>query len=86
MPVFSALIPADRCVIIEIPSWLGEGEDMGNYLVTGARGGMGSAICRMLAENGHRVWGIDLASDGDAGGQADGIAVLSADLTDREAL
>ncbi len=59
---------------------------MGNYLVTGARGGMGSAICRMLAENGHRVWGIDRASDGDAGGQADGIAVLSADLTDREAL
>lgn len=32
---------------------------MGNYLVTGASGGMGSAICRALARKGHRVWGID---------------------------
>ena len=32
---------------------------MSNYLVTGAGGGMGSAVCRMLAGEGHRVWGID---------------------------
>lgn len=32
---------------------------MADYLVTGAAGGMGSAICRELACSGARVWGID---------------------------
>ena len=32
---------------------------MGNYLVTGAGGGMGTAICRRLTDGGHRVWGLD---------------------------
>lgn len=32
---------------------------MGNYLVTGANGGMGTAICRSLTAAGHRVWGLD---------------------------
>ncbi|MCR4906756.1 MAG: SDR family NAD(P)-dependent oxidoreductase [Clostridiales bacterium] len=57
---------------------------MGNYLVTGACGGMGTAICRMLAENHHRVWGIDRSPD--ARSEAQGITVLSADLTDPDAL
>lgn len=32
---------------------------MGNYLVTGASGGMGACICRALTRKGHRVWGLD---------------------------
>lgn len=32
---------------------------MAKYLVTGACGGMGAALCRMLTEKGHEVWGID---------------------------
>ncbi|MBQ9545543.1 MAG: SDR family NAD(P)-dependent oxidoreductase [Clostridia bacterium] len=32
---------------------------MSDYLVTGAAGGMGSAICRELADRGAKVWGID---------------------------
>lgn len=32
---------------------------MGNYLVTGANGGMGSAASEMLTAAGHRVWGLD---------------------------
>ncbi len=32
---------------------------MANYLVTGASGGMGSAIIRRLVREGHSVWGID---------------------------
>ena len=34
---------------------------MGNYLITGAAGGMGSALCRKLTESGDRVWGLDLS-------------------------
>ena len=45
---------------------------MGNYLVTGASGGMGSAICRALVREGHRVWGIDRR-------EAEG--VIGADIT-----
>ena len=32
---------------------------MADYLITGACGGMGTALCRRLAEEGHRVWGLD---------------------------
>ena len=45
---------------------------MGNYLVTGAGGGMGSCICRLLAREGHGVWGIDRR-------EAEGI--IGADIT-----
>lgn len=34
---------------------------MSKYLVTGAGGGMGSAICRALTERGHKVVGLDLS-------------------------
>ena len=46
---------------------------MANYLITGACGGMGSAVRRRLEREGHRVWGIDCAADG---------AVIAADITD----
>lgn len=36
---------------------------MGNYLITGALGGMGQALCRALSGAGHRVWGLDRPSD-----------------------
>ena len=39
---------------------------MGNYLITGAGGGMGSALCRKLTESGDRVWGLDLAFPAEA--------------------
>ncbi len=32
---------------------------MGSYLVTGACGGMGTAVCRVLTDAGHRVFGLD---------------------------
>ena len=32
---------------------------MKTAVVTGACGGMGAALCRMLTEAGHEVWGID---------------------------
>lgn len=50
---------------------------MGNYLVTGANGGMGAAICRALAGGGHRVWRIDARG-------ADG--AIGADITSTPAL
>ena len=53
---------------------------MAKYLVTGAGGGMGSAICRRLAEEGHQVWGIDRnIPDGFTGA-----GFIAADLTRRE--
>ena len=36
-------------------------EPVGRYLVTGAAGGMGAAICRKLTEAGDRVWGLDIS-------------------------
>ena len=36
---------------------------MENYLITGALGGMGQALCRALTGAGHRVWGLDRPSD-----------------------
>ncbi len=50
---------------------------MGHYLVTGAGGGMGSAICRSLTEGGHRVWGID---------RQESNGVIGADVTSLPAL
>ena len=50
---------------------------MGNYLITGAAGGMGSALCRALTGEGHRVWGLDRASDP----SPEGWTLLPADLT-----
>ena len=32
---------------------------MKNILVTGASGGMGSAVCHLFAKQGYRVWGLD---------------------------
>jgi len=49
---------------------------MGNYLITGAAGGMGSALCRALTGAGHRVWGLDRAS----GPSPEGWTLLPADL------
>lgn len=53
---------------------------MGNYLITGAAGGMGSALCRALTGAGHRVWGLDRAS----GPSPEGWTLLPADLTKPE--
>ena len=50
---------------------------MANYLLTGACGGMGSALCRLLTESGDRVWGLDAAESLDACPWT----VLQADLT-----
>ena len=55
---------------------------MGSYLVTGAGGGMGRAICRRLTEDGHRVWGLDRAPEPEGGAWA----YIRADVTDGEAL
>ncbi len=53
---------------------------MGNYLITGAAGGMGSALCRALTGEGHRVWGLDRAADP----SPEGWTLLPADLTKPE--
>ena len=53
---------------------------MGNYLITGALGGMGQALCRALTEAGHRVWGLDRASDR----VPEGWVLVPADLTKPE--
>lgn len=50
---------------------------MADYLVTGAAGGMGAAVCRAIAAAGGRAWGVDLRA-------APGI--LEADVTDGESL
>ena len=36
---------------------------MGDYLITGALGGMGQALCRALSGAKHRVWSLDRPSD-----------------------
>ena len=53
---------------------------MGNYLITGAAGGMGSALCRALTGEGHRVWGLDRTS----GPSPEGWTLIPADLTKQE--
>ena len=35
---------------------------MSKYLITGAGGGMGAALCRRLTDAGDRVWGLDMAT------------------------
>ncbi len=50
---------------------------MGNYIVTGANGGMGRAICAQLAGEGHRVWGLDINEDE---------GVIQTDITDAESI
>ncbi len=50
---------------------------MGNYLVTGAGGGMGKAICARLIDEGHRAWGLDL-------NEAEGI--IKTDITDAQSV
>ncbi len=50
---------------------------MGHYLVTGAVGGMGAAICRSLMEDGHKVWKID---------KREVNGVIGADITNPAAL
>ena len=54
---------------------------MGNYLITGALGGMGQALCRTLTGAGHRVWGLDRPSDHLA---PEGWTLVPADLTKPE--
>lgn len=53
---------------------------MGNYLITGAAGGMGSALCGALTGEGHRVWGLDRAADK----LPEGWTLIPADLTKPE--
>ncbi len=55
---------------------------MANYLVTGAGGGMGSALCNRLSAEGHRVWGLDRPE----AKAEEGCRLIPADLTDPAAL
>ena len=50
---------------------------MGGYVVTGAGGGMGRAICRRLSEEGFCVWGIDRQA-----AEGVGWTCITADVTD----
>jgi NAD(P)-dependent dehydrogenase (short-subunit alcohol dehydrogenase family) len=50
---------------------------MGSYLVTGAAGGMGSALCRALAAEGHSIWGLDRVG----GETPEGWTLIPADIT-----
>ena len=55
---------------------------MSKYLVTGACGGMGTALCRALAGKGHEVWGIDRKTPD----EPQAWHSISADVTDTEQL
>ncbi len=55
---------------------------MSNYLITGASGGMGAALCRLLTEKGNRVWGMDRT----APVTDEGWSFLPADVTRTEEL
>jgi len=56
---------------------------MAKYLITGAGGGMGDALCRRLTAEGHRVWGLDRVSPADP---PEGETVIVADVTDGASL
>ncbi len=55
---------------------------MANYLITGASGGMGAALCRRLVREGHRVWGLDRTPPGEKGAWT----FVPADVTDSASL
>ncbi len=55
---------------------------MATYLITGAGGGMGSVLCRKLAQEGHRVLGIDRVLPE----PEDGVRFFAADITRTEDL
>lgn len=49
-----------------------------NLLVTGAGGGMGTAVCRMLTQMGLTVWGLDISEKV----RIDGVRFIPTNLTD----
>ena len=55
---------------------------MANYLITGASGGMGTALCRRLTRAGHRVWGLDRNPPG----EGEPWTFVPADVTDPSSL
>lgn len=55
---------------------------MKTVLVTGAYGGMGNAICRLLLQNGYDVWGLDLRE----GAPLPGLHFVPCDVTDPESV
>ena len=58
-----------------------KGGFMKNVLITGACGGMGSAVVKLLSENGYRVFAIDKKLYDT---NNENIISLSADLTDEK--
>ena len=56
---------------------------MANYVIIGAGGGMGAALCRRLTDEGHRVWGLDCVPPTETPG---GESFLTADITDTASL
>ena len=51
---------------------------MKNILITGAGGGMGTAVCRLFSQMGCRVWGLDISEKE----KIDGVCFIPTDLTD----